>query len=98
MACAEADDAGETINVGLCDEKGMGVAADPHEAVKWFTRAAEAGNAEAQHNLGACFSRGTFVARDLAAARKWLARASTAGEAKSANALARLDAYEAAQP
>ena len=49
---AEQGHAEAQYNLGVCYEKGEGVAQDSSEAVKWFRQAAEQGVAEAQFWLG----------------------------------------------
>ena len=83
------------FNLGVCYERGTGVATDAREAVKWYTRAAEAGHTIAQNNVGWCYANGEGVVRDFAAARTWWRRAAAAGDADAANGLAEINALYA---
>ena len=59
-------------NLGLMYEFGIGVRADPTEAVKWYRVAAEAGDAPAQWRLGVLLMEGNGVRRNVVAALVWL--------------------------
>jgi hypothetical protein len=50
-------------NLGLCYERGDGVAKSEEEAVSWYRLAADQGHAEAQCNLGVCYERGIGVVK-----------------------------------
>ena len=91
IACARQEDAIETPeclqqaaelgnadaenNLGVCYERGRGVAKDEAEAVKWYRKAAEQNYALAQYNLGVCYATGQGVAKDEAEAVKWYRKA-----------------------
>jgi hypothetical protein len=47
--------------IGICYKRGLGVAVDQVEAVKWFRKAAEQDNALAQSILGGCCGGQTIV-------------------------------------
>jgi hypothetical protein len=79
---AEAGDAKAQYCLGLCYDKGSGVAVDKAEAFKWYKRAAEAGDVIAQYSLGVCYTNGS-VAVDKAEAVKWCKRAAEAGYAQA---------------
>ena len=66
-------------NLGVCYDRGDGVAEDHVEAVKWYRKAAEHNDAEAQYNLGICYERGDGVAEDWVEAYKWLLLAARQG-------------------
>ena len=51
--------------------KGLGVAQNWAEAVRWYRKAAEAGHAGAAVNLGQCYQNGGGVPRDRNEAIKW---------------------------
>ena len=68
---AEAGDAGAHFFLGVCYEKGTGVAIDMRLAFKWYKRAAEAGIADAQAILGSCYDFGKGIAVDQFEAFKW---------------------------
>ena len=50
-------------NLGVFYAKGLGVAQDDAEAVKWYRKAAEQGVADAQYNLGLMYHAGESVPR-----------------------------------
>ena len=59
----------------FCYAKGIGVAKDEVEAVKWYRKAAEQNYAEAQYNLGYFYDNGKGVTKDEAEAVKWWRKA-----------------------
>jgi len=67
--------AGALFHLGICYDKGRGVAVDAVAAASLFRSAAEAGDARAQCRLGICYERGQGVLRDYGAARHWYAKA-----------------------
>ena len=75
------------FNLGLCYDKGQGVAQNYAEAVKWYTKAAEQGDARAQYNLGFCYDNGQGVAQNYAEAVKWYTKAANQGFVPSYAAL-----------
>jgi hypothetical protein len=52
--------------------RGLGVAQDPVETVKWLTRAAELGHPGAVVQLGEAYWKGEGVKSDLTAAYMWI--------------------------
>ena len=54
---AEQNYAKAQYNLGICYDKGVGVAIDHTEAARWFRKAAEQNVAEAQNDLGVCYER-----------------------------------------
>ncbi|MEO7318553.1 MAG: hypothetical protein ABIZ56_06165 [Chthoniobacteraceae bacterium] len=70
-ACRRAARAGSALamnEVGVRYQKGQGVAAEPTNAIGWFTVAAQRGLPAAQVNLGNCFEIGNGVLQDLSLA------------------------------
>ncbi|KAK1868785.1 hypothetical protein I4F81_011268 [Pyropia yezoensis] len=61
---AAAGNALATSNLGVCYERGLGVAKDEKRAVELFQEAAAAGDAGANRHLGVCYERGLGVAKD----------------------------------
>jgi len=59
MGVAEAQ-----YNLGVCYERGDGVAQDYEKAVYWYKKAVDQGHAKAQHNLGLCYYNGIGVPVD----------------------------------
>ena len=78
---AEAGDATAQFCLGICYEKGTGVAKDMRDAFKWYKCSADAGNVDAQANLGKCYANGAGIAVDKCEAVKWYKRAAEAGHA-----------------
>ncbi|MBR1502798.1 MAG: sel1 repeat family protein [Prevotella sp.] len=50
--------------VGLCYDKGRGVAEDDQQAVAWYQKSAAQDYAKAQYQLGKCYKNGEGVAKD----------------------------------
>ena len=71
---AEAGNSTAQYNLGVCYEKGTGVAIDKREAFKWYKSAAEAKDKCAQFALGTCYDQGAGVAIDKPQAVKWYKR------------------------
>ena len=59
-------------NLGVFYAKGLGVAQDDAEAVKWYRKAAEQGVADAQYNLGSMYYDGQGVTQDYVQTHMWL--------------------------
>ncbi len=70
-------------NLGLCYEKGLGVAIDAKEAVACYRRAAEKGNAVGQDGYGYCLANGFGVAKNEKEAVVWLEKAARAGRSRA---------------
>lgn len=68
---AEQDHTAAQCNLGMCLERGEGVAQDRVEAVRYYRLAAGQNFAGAQFRLGVCLQRGLGVAQDLVEAVKY---------------------------
>ncbi|MGA3265468.1 MAG: tetratricopeptide repeat protein [Verrucomicrobiota bacterium] len=66
------------IPVAEAYDKGLGVAQDSLEAIKWYTKAAEDGSAEAQWRLGLKYDLGEGVGVDKQMALQWYLKAANA--------------------
>ena len=75
IACSRTD-------AGLV-RRGLGVAQDYAEAVKWYRLAAEQGLVEAQSNLGRMYYYGLGVAQDFVTAHMWANIAAASGGANA---------------
>jgi len=95
---AEDGDALAQHNLGVMYQKGIGVAKDRDEAMRWYRRAAEAGVASSQYNLGLMYESGKGAARNPAEARKWFELAAAQGHAKARRRLDSLVARSTAAP
>lgn len=82
-ALAAGGNAVAEFNLGVLYEGAAGIAANPDEAVRWYTQAAEHGNALAQFNLSVMYDLGRGVAQDNEKALAWLQRAAAAGNASA---------------
>jgi hypothetical protein len=82
-AAAQAGDPVAAYRLGAMYERGRGVAADPVQAERWYTRAAQGGEADAMFNLGALFERGARGTRDAKEAVDWFLRASDQRDAQA---------------
>ena len=61
--------------VGLCYDKGNGVAENDPVAVSWYQKSARQGYAKAQYQLAKCYLNGEGVAKDEAKAKEWINKA-----------------------
>ncbi len=86
-AKAAAGDREAEFQTGLAYETGLGVDADPAEAVRWYTKAAHQGEAAAQNNLGGMYLRGLGVAQSDQEAFRWYQRAAGGGYLPAQNNL-----------
>jgi TPR repeat protein len=68
-------------NLGVCYERGEGVARDAAQAAIWYRRAATQGNMNAQFKLGFFHSQGLGVAKDDVQAIFWCLKAAEQGDA-----------------
>jgi TPR repeat protein len=66
-------------DLGICYERGWGVAQDEVEALKWYRKAAEQNYALAQYALGYCHWRGQGVPQDRVEAVRWYRKAGEQG-------------------
>lgn len=74
---AHSGDAEAQVDLGALYEKGLGVASDGAEALRWYQRAADQGNVYGQYFTGLLLGRGSSgVTRDVDAAAVWFAKAS----------------------
>eukprot|EP00850_Spirogloea_muscicola_P003570 SM000014S00358 [mRNA] locus=s14:921867:927396:+ [translate_table: standard] len=80
---AERGVAQDQYDLGLCYERGRGVAADPCKAAALYRRAAEGGHAKAQCNLGVLYELGEGVVPDAGEAVAWHRRAAEQGIAQA---------------
>ncbi len=81
LAAAEEGHADSQFNVGLMNEKGIGVGKNEKDAVLWYGKAASQGNASAQFNLGVLYEHGSGTNVDFAKANEWYRKASVQGDA-----------------
>jgi TPR repeat protein len=73
-------DALDQAAVGDYYLRGIGIASDEVEALKWSARAAEAGESSAQNVLGCAYDSGKGVEKNAAKAVEWWTRAAEAGD------------------
>lgn len=76
------------LNLGAAYDNGIGIAADPAQAILWYRRAAGQGLAQAQFNLGHSYATGNGVAQDYPEAVRWLTLAAHQGVAEAQHLLA----------
>ncbi|OGU23670.1 MAG: hypothetical protein A2580_13350 [Hydrogenophilales bacterium RIFOXYD1_FULL_62_11] len=67
-------------NMGMLLLQGMGVGADPAQAMVMFRRAAGQGHVTAAHNIGYMYENGIGVRTDLARSRVWYQHSQTLNE------------------
>ena len=78
---AEQNHAQAESNLGVCYDRGQGVAKDGVEAVKWLRKAAAQNDADAQNVLGTCYYNGEGVAKAQVEAVKWYCSAAEQNDA-----------------
>ena len=69
------------FNLGMMYKRGMGVAQDHTEAVRWYRLAADQGDADGQVSLGEMYDNGTGVSQDQAKAARLYRLAADQGDA-----------------
>ena len=72
---ARAGEPEAAFRLGLVNDLGLGRAADPVKAFRWYLEAAHRGHAAAQFNVGVMLDAGTGTSRSPPAAATWYARA-----------------------
>ena len=77
---AQEGDAVAQYNLAVMHSKGVGVAQNDAEAIKWYGLAAEQGHAMAQYNLGMVYYFGKGVPQDYSTAYKWVLIAAEYGD------------------
>lgn len=63
------------FNIGVLYARGLGVDADPAQALRWYRQSALAGYANAQFNLGAAYFNGAGTERNVGQAISWWEKA-----------------------
>ena len=76
---AEQGDEFVQFNLGVMQEKGLGVPQDYKAAARWFRKAAEQGNVNAQTNLGVMYFEGKGVVQSYEDSYAWLIIAAASG-------------------
>lgn len=71
------------FKIGVMYNKGLGVAKNFDEALKWYRKAAERGYAPAQRNLAIMYDTGSGCAENDAEALKWYRKAAEQGDAEA---------------
>ena len=69
-----------TYRLGRCYMKGIGVAQNRNEGIKWVTKAAKKGYPNAQCELGRCYYEGIGTQVDYSKAIEWYTKAIEQGE------------------
>lgn len=72
---AESGNAVAAFNIGVLYARGLGVQADPVQALRWYRQSALAGYANAQFNLGSAHYDGDGTARNIGQAVAWWEKA-----------------------
>ena len=81
---AEDGDAEAQFQLGLCYDKGDGIARDAEEALRWYRSAGEQGHALGALNAALLYDSGSAVDRDAVAAADWYRKAADAGNGRAA--------------
>ncbi len=81
LECAGRGYAPAQYRVGLCYDRGIGVAKDGLQAVYWYKQAARAGVSSAQVELGDCYRAGRGTIKDAALAYHWYREAAERDDA-----------------
>lgn len=87
---AESGDAVAAFNIGVLYAQGLGLEADPEEAVRWYRQSAHAGYANAQFNLGAAYYSGDGIEKNIPQAVSWWEKAAAQDHAEALYNLATL--------
>lgn len=88
LAAARQGSVGAEVSVARRLESGMGITADPVDALRWYRVAAKHGSATAQNSVGAFYAQGTTVPSDQNEAARWFRRAAESGDIPAAYNLA----------
>ena len=94
----KAADQGDSIaqnNLGLCYERGDGVAKDEKRAMELYMKSANSGLAVGQYNVGVCYETGRGVAKDLSKAKYWYKKAADQDHQTAKDALKQLSSIPA---
>ncbi len=81
LPLAQSGDRRAQHDLGLMYDKGMGVAQDNAQAVKWYALAAQQGDAASQTALGFKYYKGQGVSQDYKEAARWYRMAAGQGDA-----------------
>lgn len=73
--------------MGLSYEDGLGIAKNPGEAVKWYSKAAQQGVPERQYSLALMYIEGLGVTKNEAHAHFWLQKAANQGHGQAKDLL-----------
>ena len=84
QSLAGQEDATAQYNLGVMYKKGLGVAQNDAEAVKWWRLAAAQGVAAAQYNLALTYEKGQGTAQDYVRAYMWFNLGAVSGDAGAA--------------
>ena len=84
-------------NVGLCYEKGEGVAQDEKESFFWYKKAADQGSQYAQYKLGIYCEEGRGTDQDVNESIKWYKKAADQGHRESRMKLEELGQTQSVQ-
>jgi TPR repeat protein len=77
---AEAGDVNHQYQYGRMLQEGIGIPAQPVQAVSWYRKAAERGHTPAQYQLALMYDEGIGIERDQTQARSWYAQAASRGD------------------
>lgn len=83
QAAATQGDAKARNALGYLYEHGLGVTANPQQALKWYTAAAEQNYGPAEYNLGLLYRKGAGVPANRDLAVSWLTKAAANGVAEA---------------
>jgi len=73
--------------LGMCYDKGKGVAEDDKQAFYWYSKSAAQEYAKAQYQVGKCYKNGEGTEKDRKKAVTWFTRAAKQGNADAQYAL-----------
>ena len=82
-AAAEKGHKKAQYRLGLCYDKGKGVAENDETAVKWYTKSAAQDYAKAQYQLGKCYKDGEGVLKDRKKAFEYFKKSASQDYAKA---------------
>ena len=98
LPLARGGDAAAQYSLGNMYRRGLVVARDDAEAVRWYRKAADQGNASAQYLLGVMYDGGRGVTEDHSEAVRWYCSAADQGHAFAQDQIYRLEGRRPTKP
>ena len=81
-------------HLGLMNEEGLGIPANPKAALDWYQKSAQRGDEDAEYRVGLCHERGVGTTANIEEAEKWYRLAAAHGQEDAKARLATLSGRE----